>query len=125
MRDGSLYLRLQLEHVYGQILLSDHVSSESKTFIFVHHWELLIVSLLVSSRRRVHEETMAVPLLLAGGVDRVSLSDCTTQVHASRVLFVIGKHTDNTVFALLVSGTKLLSIVQSIRHVRHQISGSV
>jgi hypothetical protein len=60
--------------------------------------------------------------LFSGAVESVSPIAPAVRNNASRVLFDIGRDTDNTVFALLLAGNKkLISIVQP-RHTRHQLS---
>jgi len=123
--ETEAYLRLQLEHVYGQMLLT---LTEQVQAMFLQNpnfdlreslgaSESLITGILEEAGPCANNGGS----FLAGGVE--SLFPIAPQVrdNASRVLFDIGKRTDNTVFALLVSGTKLLSIVQP-RHVPHQIS---
>jgi hypothetical protein len=58
---------------------------------------------------------------LTGGIESVYPITPEVRDRASKVLLEAGERTDNTVFALLITGKKLLTIVQP-RHVPHQLS---
>ena len=117
------YLRLQLEHVYGQILLT---LTEQVQTMFLQNPNFDLGESLGAST------SLITPILdeagesscgsfLAAGVESVFHIAPEVRENMSQVLFSIGEQVENTVFALLVTGKKLLSIVQP-RHVPHQLS---
>lgn len=132
-RDGEVmeseaYLRMQLEHVYGEILLT---LTEQVQSVFLQNPNFDLAESLGTAGESLITDVLnqASPShgtscgsFLAGGIESVFPIAPEVRDNASRVLFEIGQNTDNTVFALLIAGDKkLLSIVQP-RHVPHQLS---
>ena len=119
------YLRLELEYVYGQMLLT---STEQVQQVFLQNPNFDLresmgasESLITGILDEAAPTGKGCGSFLAGGIDSVFPIAPEVRDNASRVLYNIGEHTDNTVFAMLLTGTKLLTIVQP-RHVPHQIT---
>lgn len=124
--ETEAYLRLQLEHVYGQLLLT---LTEQVQNVFLQNPNYDLRETLGASTESFITEMLkqAGPCVtsagsfLAGGVESVYPITPQVRDNASRALYAIGEHTENTVFALLLTGTRLLTIVQP-RYVPHQLS---
>ena len=127
--ETEAYLRMQLEHVYGQILLTltEQVQSvfvQNPNFNLAESLGSCVTSLITEAFTQGNDTTnTASGALFAGAVESVFPITPSVREDASRVLMDICQDTDNTVFALLVmAGNKqLVSMVQP-RHAPHQLS---
>lgn len=123
--ETEAYLRMQLEHVYGLILLTltEQVQSvfiQNPNFDLAESLGPSMESLITEMLNESNDTNPSSCSLLAGAVESVFPIAPSVRDNASRVLLDIGQDTDNTVFALLVAGNKqILSFVQP-RHVPHQ-----
>ena len=113
--ETEAFLRLQLEYVFAQLIftLTEQVQS-----VFQHNPGFDLRSMLTSSDNLIHgilddcgPYGSAGPFLVSG-VQTVFPITNSVRERASRILQTIGDKTENTAFALLVVGDRLLSLVQ-------------
>lgn len=107
------FLKMQLEYVHGQILLT---LTEQVQSIFLQNPNYDLRETLGSASESLIADMLdknsTDSSFLAGGIDSIYPIAPQVRDNASRVLYDIGQGTENTVFSLLLVGNKILSIVQ-------------
>lgn len=125
-RETEAYLRLQLEYVYGHIIFS---LTEKVQDVFQQNPGFDLGNMLGSNDNAmlgILDE--AGPLgncgsFLTGGAETVFPIEPSVREDASNALAAVGNATPNTVFAILVAGNKLLTLVQP-KYRPHQLRTS-
>jgi hypothetical protein len=126
--ETDAYLRLQLECAYGTILLT---LTEQVQNVLLQNPNLDLgeslgategmLSEILDRASPGNEQHCGTFFLTGGAIESVHPITPHVRERASKVLLEEGDRTDNTVFALLITGKKLLTMVQP-RHVPHQLS---
>jgi hypothetical protein len=113
--ETEAFARLQLEYIFAQLIFT---LTEQVQNIFIHNPGFDLRTMLTSSDSLMHgilddsgPDGNAGPYLVAGVQSFFPISR-SVRDKASRVLQSIGGKIENTAFALLVVGGKLLSLVQ-------------
>lgn len=113
--ETEAYLRLQLEYVYGQIIftLTEQVQSIFKTSPNFDLRNMLGAtdSVMLGILDQAGPLGNGGPFLTAG-VETVCPIPPTVREDASRAIEMIGGQTENTLFAFLLVGNKLVTLVQ-------------
>lgn len=134
------YLRLRLEYIYNQIILTVteviqqnfqwnpsfdlNTILDSTCFSFLHNILNDTSTSSSSFKYKSNNSHSYNPgLYLLGGVESIFPLSSNLRAHASRTLQVVGLQTPFTIFALLVVQGKILSIVQPI-YLPHQLRTS-
>lgn len=123
--ETELAMRLQLEYVYGALLLT---MTEQVQSVFLQNPNFDLRESLGATESIITEILdEASPTngncgsFLTGGIESVFPITPELRDNASQVLLEAGEQTDNTVFAMLVTGKKLLTVIQP-KHGPHQLS---
>jgi hypothetical protein len=116
------YLRLQLEYLFTLIIFT---MTEQVQAIFQQNASFDLRTMLGATEGLMRAivddagpEGNPAPYLLGGAPTVFPLSPETRQA-ASQVLYTVGNHTDDTVFALLIADGKLITVVQPAFRAHH------
>lgn len=115
--DSEAYLKLQLEYIFGQIIFT--VTEKIQEYYqFNPSFDLRTIlgnsdSLINDILKEAAPNGNPGPFLL-GGIESLFPISQTIRARASSTLQSVGMKTDFTIFALLVVGEKILSLVQPV-----------